>query len=245
MAKAPQRPEEIFPEIISDYKGLFGDELVSIILYGSATGQDYDPAKSDVNFLIVLTELGGDDLGRVFGTIRKWRKKNVATPLFLTEKYVKTSLDVFPVEYLNFQRNHLLVYGKDILADLSFNRRFVRLQCEREIKGKLLLLREAYLQTDGKDKAMRGVIGSSLGAFIAIFEALLYLKDLDAPRGKRNVVRTVAGAFDLDLSVFEELLNIREGKTKPGSEDMKRLFRVYSREIRKLAEKVDELMVEE
>ena len=45
MAKIPKDPKEIFPEIITDYKNLFGDDLVSIILYGSATGQGYRPGK--------------------------------------------------------------------------------------------------------------------------------------------------------------------------------------------------------
>ena len=58
MAKIPKDPKEIFPEIIADYKNLFGDDLVSIILYGSATGQDYRPGKSDINFMIVLSEEG-------------------------------------------------------------------------------------------------------------------------------------------------------------------------------------------
>ena len=245
MAKASQDPKEIFPEIISDYKGLFGDELVSIILYGSATGQDYHPGKSDINFMIVLTESGIERLDRVFDTIRKWRKRKVATPLFLTEYYVETSLDVFPIEYLNFQRNHLLVHGKDILTDLSFNSEFIRLQCEREIKGKLLLLREAYLETDGKDKALKEVISQSLGAFVAIFEALLHLKGLEPPRGKRDIIRATAETFELDPRGFEKLLDIKEEKTKPGENEMKRLFQIYLSEVRKLSKLVDELNLNE
>jgi hypothetical protein len=245
MAKAPQDPKEISPEIISDYKGLFGDDLVSIILYGSATGQDYHPGKSDINFMIVLSESGIERLDRAFDIIKKWRKRKVATPLFLTEYYVETSLDVFPIEYLNFQRNHLLVHGKDILTDLSFNSEFIRLQCEREIKGKLLLLREAYLETDGKGKALKEVISQSLGAFVAIFEALLHLKGLEPPSGKRDTIRATAETFELDSSVFEKLLDIKEEKTKPGENEMKKLFQTYLSEVRKLSKLVDELNLEE
>jgi predicted nucleotidyltransferase len=243
MAKAPQDPKEIFQEIISDYKGLFGDDLVAIILYGSATGQDYHPGKSDINFMIILTEAGIERLDRAFETLKKWRKRKVATPLFLTENYVDTSRDVFPIEYLNFKRHHTLVHGKGILADLPLKPQFIRLQCEREIKGKLLLLRHAFLETDGKGKAIKDVISQSLGAFAAISEALLYLKGMEAPRGRRNKIRAMAEAFQLDWSVFKELLDIREEKKKPGGDEMKRLFQTYLREIRKLAKLVDELSV--
>jgi hypothetical protein len=245
MAKAPQDPKEIFQEITSDYKGLFGDDLVAIILYGSATGPDYRPGKSDVNFMIILKEAGIERLDRVFDTLKKWRKRKVATPLFLTENYVETSLDVFPIEYLNFQRHHSLVYGKGMLADLPLKRQFLRLQCEREIKGKLLLLRHAFLESGGKGRAMKDIISQSLGAFAAISEALLYLKGVEAPRGRRNKIRAMAEAFKLDSSIFEKLLDIREEKKKPGDDEMKRLFQAYLGEIRKLAKLVDELRVTE
>jgi predicted nucleotidyltransferase len=241
MARHIKDPKEIFTEIISDYKGLFGDDLVSIILYGSATGKDYRPGESDINFMIVLTEAGIERMDRAFDTVKKWRKRNVAMPLFLTETYVETSLDVFPIEYLNFQRNHIRVHGKDILSNLSFNPEFIRLQCEREIKGKLLLLREAYLETADKGKSLKKVIGQSLGAFVAIFEALLYLKDLELPKEKLGIIRATAGAFELDADVFERLLEVKAEKIKPNDDEMKKLFRHYLTEVRKLSKLVDAL----
>ncbi|MBN2126660.1 MAG: hypothetical protein JW821_20335 [Deltaproteobacteria bacterium] len=241
MAKAPQDPREIFQEITGDYRGLFGEDLVSIILYGSAAGKDYRPGKSDVNFMIVLSEKGIEDLGRALDTVAGWRKRMVATPLFLTEFYIETSLDVFPVEYLNFQQNHLLVYGKDVLGTLSFRPEHVRLQCEREIKGKLLLLREAYLETSGKAKAVREVIARSLGAFEAIFRALLFLRERAAPVEKREVIREMGEAFDLNVPLFEKLLDVKEEKFKPGEAEIKDLFTDYLREVRKLSKIVDGL----
>ena len=172
MAKAPNDPKEIFQDFTDDCKALFGEDLISIILYGSATGKNYRPGKSDINFMIVLSEEGIDRLDSAFKHVEKWRKRKVAVPLFLTETYIRTSTDVFPIEYLNFQGNHVLVYGKDLLEELSFDHNWVRLQCEREIKGKLLLLREAYLETSGKARGLKGLIGQSIQAFAAVFEAL-------------------------------------------------------------------------
>lgn len=241
MTKSAKDPKEIFPEIISDYKELYGDDLVSIILYGSATGQDYRPGKSDINFMIVLSETGIERLDQAFSIVKKWQKKNVAIPLFLTESYVKTSMDVFPIEYLNFQRNYALVFGKDILKDLSFDPKFIRLQCEREIKGKLLILREGFLETSGKRKALKELISQSIPAFIAIFEALLSLKEKDVPKEKRETIRTTCKAFELDASVYERLLDVKEDKVKLGDIEIIKLFKDYLRESRKLSKLVDEL----
>ena len=241
MTRSPKDPKEIFPEITADFQQVFGGDLVSIILYGSAAGEGYLPGKSDINLMVVLSQAGMERLDRAFETIGKWKKRKAATPLFLTEDYVETSLDVYPIEYLNFQRDHVLVFGKDILKDLTFKPEFIRLQCEREIKGKLLLLREAYLETADKGKALKEVIGRSLGVFVAIFEALLYLKDLELPKEKLEIIQATAGAFELDAAVFEKLLDVKAEKIKLSDDEMKRLFKTYLTEVRKLSKLVDAL----
>ena len=229
------------PDITDDYKALYGDDLVSIILYGSATGKDFQPGKSDINFMIVLTEDGIEHLDRAFDLVSKWRKKGVAVPLFLTEEYVKTSLDVFPMEYLSFRNNHIQVFGKVILKDLEFNPEFLRLQCEREIKGKLLLLRKAFIETSGKAKALKGLIKQALPALMAIFEALLYLKSVAVPKERREIVRAVADAFDLEGDVFEGLLAIKEERSKISDEESLNLFKRCLREMKKLSKLVNSL----
>lgn len=239
MSKAPRDPKEIFQEFMDECKALFGEDLVSIVLYGSATGAGYRPGKSDINFMIILSEKGIDQLERAFKLVDKWRKRNVAVPLFLTEDYIQRSLDVFPIEYINFQRNYILVYGKDILKDLSFDREYVRLQAEREIKGKLLLLREAYLDTAGKVRRMKELIAESLGAFGPIFSALLFLKDIDVEGERRSVLKKGCDAYDIDAVLFEKLLDIREERVKTGNGEIRTLFKGYLKEVRKLAKAVD------
>jgi len=241
MSKIPEEPKEIFPAITDDYKELFGHDLVSIIVYGSAASGEYAHGKSDINFMIVLSEHGIDALEGTFQVIAKWKKRNVATPLFLTEDYVRTSLDVFPIEYLNFQKAYELVYGKDILKDLAFDPSALRLQCEREIKGKLLLLREAFLETQGRQRPLQQLVSKSVRAFIAIFCGLLYLEGKELPRDSGEVVRQVCKTFELDSALFEKLLGIRGKKMKPGAAEMIGLFQGYLKEIKRLWKRVDNL----
>ena len=241
MGKNQTDPKRLLPDITDDYKSLFGDDLVSIILYGSATGPGFRPGKSDINFMIVLTEEGIEHLDRTFDVVGKWRKRGVAVPLFLTEEYIQTSLDVFPIEYLNFRNNHVQVFGKEILKGLEFNSEFLRLQCEREIKGKLLLLREAFVETSGKGKALKGLIIQALPALMAIFEALLHLKSMDVPGERRQIVGAVADAFGLERGVFEGLLDIKEEKSKIGEEESLHLVKGCLKEMRKLSVLVNSL----
>jgi len=239
MAKIPKDPKEIFEEIVNDYRGLFGDDLLSIILYGSATGVDYRPGRSDINFMILLSERGIENLDRAFDIVSKWKKRKVAVPLFLTEIYVETSTDVFPIEYMNFKRKHALVYGKDILEDLSFNPELVRLQCEREIKGKLLLLRQSFLESGGKGRVLKGVIGQSIETFLAIFDGLLFLKGEKIPEEKRKVIYAASEAFHMDSELLIKLLDIKQEKVKLSEAEMKAVFKDYLKEVLKLSRAVD------
>lgn len=241
MSKSPSDPKEIFPEVISGCKEVFAEDLISIILYGSAAGEDYRPGKSDINFMIVLNEEGIESLDRAFGMVKKWRKKGIAVPLFLSEHYIETSQDVFPIEYLNFKRNHLLVFGKDPLSSLTFDKELVRLQCERELKGKLLLLRESFIESQGRAQDLKDVIKRSLMAFVAVFEALLYLKDKEHPPGKREILKTTCDTFDLDFGVFQKLMDIKEDRLKAGDAEVMELFKDYLKQVKILTRTADQL----
>ena len=244
MAKIPKKPEEIFPEITSDYRKIFGEELISIILYGSGAGEDYVPGRSDLNFLVTLTDRGIEGLDRVLSTVGRWRKRNVAIPLFMTREYFAGSQDAYPIEFLNMKRIYIVVTGEDVLAPLVFDPRHIRLQLERELRGKLLHLRSGYLATEGKPRKIRELIGASLTAFVSLFGALLYLKKLEIPKGKRDIIAAGSRAFGFDAAVFLKCDEIRERTDRFSSAEVQAIFRDYLREVGRLCEMIDRMDVE-
>jgi hypothetical protein len=52
----------------------------------------------------------------------------------------------------------------------------VRLQCEREIRSKLLLFRRAYLESEGAPKRLQHLVARGLPSLVAILRGLLWLK---------------------------------------------------------------------
>ncbi|KPJ58765.1 MAG: hypothetical protein AMJ42_02680 [Deltaproteobacteria bacterium DG_8] len=178
---------------------------------------------------------------KAFKTVGKWYKRKVSTPLFLTKSYVATSLDSFPIEFLNMQKSYQLVFGEDILKELPFNKNHLRLQCERELKGKLLQLRQVYLESRGKTKNLKLIIENSLTAFISIFQALLYLKDKDIPAERRKVISLISQEMGVDEQIFLNLLKVKEGTVKLSAEALNVLFEDYIKEVRRLSYSVDQL----
>lgn len=243
MAKVPKNPEEIFEEFTEDFKNVFGSDLVSIILYGSGASGHYIPGKSDINFLIVVSEGGIDHLDRAFSAVARWRKRKVAMPLFMTRAEILSSRDTYPIEFLSMKRHYVLVSGEDVLGGLSFEPSHLRLQAEREFKGKLVHLRRAYLEAEGRARQIREIIKASFTAFISIFRALLYIKGIDIPQARRDIINTVAREYSIDPAIFLKCADIKEDIDRSADSEIHVVFKDYVREIEKLSAIVDGMSV--
>ena len=245
MPKIPNNPEEIFQEFVAEYQQVFGSDLVSIILYGSAARGEYIPKKSDINFLIILTEDGINSLSRTFKIVTRWYKRRVSTPLFLTRSYIHSSLDVFPIEFLNMKAFHQVVFGEDVLKDLIVDRKFLRLQCERELKGKLLQLRHHFLETGGNKADIEKLIARSLPAFHSIFHAVAFFKQESLPRGRHELLSLIAHETGINSALFLDMLKIKEGTKRLSSGEALLFMENYIEQIKKLSSFVDEMKIEE
>jgi len=226
-------------QVADDYRRIFGQDIVSVILYGSALTADYVPGKSDLNLMIVLSEEGIQRLHLAHDLVTRWRKKRVGTPLFVTKTYIDSSLDTFPIEFLNIKRNYLVIQGEDVLAGLSFTKEFVRMQCERELKGKLLLLRQRYVETGGKGRILRDLIAASLPTFTFVFKGLLHILGEEVPVTRSEAISLAARRFGLDEKLFRDLQGIGAGNLKLSGRELHELFRRYMQAVRKLALEVD------
>lgn len=241
MGKIPNRPEEIFAELKQDYVALFGDDLVAIILYGSGARGEYVPKKSDINLLIVLSDKGIERLGDATDAVAKWRKRNVRVPLVMTRGYIQSSLDAFPLEFFNIKSAYQVIQGEDILKDVVIQKEDLRLQCERELKAKLLLLRESFLEANNKSHLLRELVAQSLSAFISIFKALLYLKGDEVPEKNEAVLSATVQSFGLDREIFQTLWYIKRGEKKSDRGALKEIVQKYISEIRGLSTQVDQM----
>ncbi|MEW5948217.1 MAG: hypothetical protein AB1711_02250 [Thermodesulfobacteriota bacterium] len=218
-------------ELVEDYKAIYGAELLSITRV----------TWPETAILIVLTDRGVSRPAGAFDVVRKWHKKGLPTPLFLSKSYIGASLDTFPLEFMAFQKNYHVEHGEDVLQSLAFDKANVRLQCEREIKGKLLLLRKKYLETRGKGKDIRQLIAVSLPGFIMVFYGLLHVLGREAPFAEDEIISQLTDALKLDREIFMTLLRVKEGKKKPSEDELVHLLEGYLDAVNRLAQVVDSL----
>jgi hypothetical protein len=241
MAKIPDKPQDIFVELTGDYQRIFGSDLVSLIVYGSAAGGHYVKGKSDINLLVVLSPEAVNRLEDALDIVEYWRKRRVAVPWVMTKAFITNSLDCYPIEFLNMKNSHILIHGEDVLAQLEFKPEDVRLQIEKELKGKLILLRQGYLETEGRTRQLRQLIGRSVMAFITVFNALIYLKQVSVPQRRRDTIKEMAKLFTFNAEVFLNCIDVKEGVDKFSGEEITGVFKKYLREVENICNIVDAL----
>lgn len=231
--------EPLLEELVSRLKEAYAADLISVILYGSAAASDHHSQHSDYNVLCALRRVGLADLRRGQKAIQWWTKKKQPAPLLLSMEEIRCSDDVFPIEYLDVQQAHRVLYGEDPYAHIEVNRANHRQQVEHELSSNLLRLRQRYLVLHPSDKDVIQLMVRSIASFATLARHALILTGAAAPVRKREVFQAAAACFGVDASPFEAVLDIRESKRK--APDAHALFSSYLDQITKLQEVVDKL----
>lgn len=223
---------------LADVKSVFGDGLVSVILYGAAVRGE-SAVTPYITFLVVVRDNTPSALAPASNYLKNWHKQLIALPLFLTKEYIENSLDSFPLEFLNMATAYHVVFGVDVLDDLSLNNTDIRNQCEREIKGKLLHLRAEYIELRGDTKKLIGLAARSLGSFRLVFTGALRLKGAAIPPSTAALLEAVTAEYGLDGGFFKKLAAVSGGEMKIGVKEADEFFDRYVEELDKLSGALD------
>ncbi len=220
-----------------------GDNLQSITVVGSSLTQDYSPGQSDINTVLVVEEFSLGCLESIAGLAKPMSKKNISVPLLMTPAYIERSLDVFGVEFLDFQLIHRTILGSDPFAVLSFEKRDVRLQCERELKAMLIRLRQGYIAAAATKKLVRDVIIAAAKAMAPLLRAMLWLRDIDRPAETEHTLKKAADEFSVRMDPIITAGNWRHEKVRLKDTEVKDVFETVYATIDQIAAAVDKLEV--
>jgi len=108
--------QEGLREFVSQVVDLYGADLVSVSAFGSAVTGDYDSEESDINLLIVYSDLEIVELARVADLSRHWLRKHKFAPRFLSKRNVDDSAAYFQVDFLSMRNSHVVICGEDVLC---------------------------------------------------------------------------------------------------------------------------------
>ncbi len=207
---ARQKIQPFLEEISSKY----AEKIHSIHVTGTSITDDFDVKSSDVNSIFVLKEMDLKFLELIAPLGKKYGKHRVAAPLIMTPEYIKSSLDVFPIEFLNFKLIHATVSGEDILETVEIDRMDLRHQCERELKTKLIWLRQGYISSSGNRKILTEGFVNSIAGYIPLFRGIIVLLGQKPPLLQSEVTTALSEAADVNTDVFTRVLREKREKIK-------------------------------
>lgn len=238
--KLDKRIKDILEIYSQKLQGIFKDNLISVILYGSASSGEFVDKHSNLNLLVVLKNTDLTNLKGVSGLIRKFRFRMIK-PLFFTEDYIINSTDTFPIEFMDMQENYAVLYGRDVLENINIDMKNLKFQCEQELKAKLIHLRQRYLMLNKDATGLKDLLFKSFTSVIHILRSTLKLKGRQPPYLKANVLKEIALEFKINADVWEKILAAKNRQIKLRPQDIEPLFFDFVRDLEKITEAVDAL----
>lgn len=197
--------------LVKDLKDIYGENLVSVVLYGENMDQESSYSQS---VLVIFNKLDASDLKNAIFAIKKWRKTKKPLPVVMSESEWFSSADIYPIEYTEIKNNYEILYGKNVVAPVMVSKYDLRLQCEYEIKNLLVRTRQLYLGNSDNPKFMVKTLEEISVKLIRILKAALSLFDITAPDEYSEVIQKMKQNTLFDGEIFVEILSAKENKRK-------------------------------
>jgi len=219
----------------------YNDNVRAILVYGSAAGINYNHGVSDINFALIIKDLDFSVLNQGVALVKWARKHKIATPLFLTREYILSALDVFPIEFSEIKLQHKVIFGEDVFKDLDIPRNDVRLLCEQQVKGKLLHLRQAYLNIGSNPAILKNLLKSALSDLTPIFRQLILLKGQVPIKEKEEMFDQLSKIFSLDFELFRVVYHDKNKKMLISSNQVEAHLQNFLNQLESLSRHLDSL----
>lgn len=220
-------PEEVghnLEQLCEELAASLGDRLEAIVLYGGLARGEYNPPSSDVNLLVVVREADVDTLDRMAEPLRDAALRIPLSLMVATEADLDRSTDIFPTRFLEMQRHHRILHGRDVLAGLEIGRDHLRLRCEQEIKNLLLRLRQFYVQRAARAELLEQTLSGAVASFLADLAVLLELKTGLPPLTKEAIAAAAGRELGVPAGPVREALALKRGEARPDLSELKALY---------------------
>jgi hypothetical protein len=216
--------------MVDGLAGALGGRLRSVVLYGSAARDDFHEGASDLNLAVVADTLDPATLEALSRPVHAWVRKGQPPPRLMTPEIIADAADVYAIEFLDLRSHRVVLHGQDPFAAVVVRTDLLRVQCERELREKLMRLREAYLDTHASPRRLRRLMVESYSTFTALFRGCLALMGGTPPARNADVAAAFCARARIDPAPFDAIAAMRQGGAGPDV-DLKTLFARYYEQL--------------
>jgi hypothetical protein len=192
---------------------------------------------SNNRWIIVFAEEPENFLNAFHPLAAYIRKHKLTMPLIVNEKFIQSSLDSYPLEFLDIQSGYDSLYAvEDMIAGLQFANDDIRLQIERELRSKWLLTRQAVLQHSHMSRLLFVILRESFSSLVPVFKGFCRLSGKNVPQETDKLLDVMEELLHAELKAFRFIAG---QKKAPSKELTGNLFNDYMRALELCIDKID------
>ena len=216
---------------------VWGDDVLQIAAYNTRISERG-------NLVVILKDDSIANIIKAHQVAKELTKAGMEPPLVVSESYIANSLDSFPLEFLNIRTDYSnFVMKRDVLAELKFEKSYIRLEIERELKSKILLIKMAILDHYGKTKVLRNLIKVSVHSIEPILKGLLFLLDVPVPTDHTELIVKADEVTDFPIDSLQTAVDFTIGRISIAKEDIPRFFDQFTKQLETLSGYIEQLKI--
>ncbi len=193
MNDLPAVVEKSLNSFIEAAKSAFGDDLMSVVIYGSAA-EGRMRATSDVNILLVLKRFDTAEADALREPLRMASAAVEMHAMFLLESEVSLAMEAFAVKFADIVARHRVLYGSDPFANVDPPRDALVRRLKQVLLNLQLRLRERYILLSLREEQLALVIADAAGPLRASAASLLHLEG-KATMPPKEALEKITGEF--------------------------------------------------
>ena len=190
----------------------FGDDLVSLTLFGSAAEGRLRPT-SDVNVIVVLVREDAERLAAIGDAYRLARAAIRLSAMFILETEIAAASEAFAVKFADIGARHLVLHGRDPFSGLSESREALLRRSRQVLMNLLLRLRERYALSSVFPDQLAFAAADAVGPLRAAASVVLSLEagERVTPRDALRRLAELSGK----TAALEAIVSARESGAIP------------------------------
>lgn len=206
LSTLPQSVRERLDELVQSLKTTLGDDLVAIIVFGSAARGDYRPGESDVDAIVVVDRDPKEKLAAIGPALSLARFSARIEAMILRSDEIPRASDCFPLLYADVARSSVTLFGKSPFDALVIASAHKRLRIEQELREARIRLRRVVADMAG-DAAFGRALDRKVKQIRGTLFALLELRGKKVTDRLVPVIEAAAAQYGVDA---KKLLAARE-----------------------------------
>ena len=209
----PDHVSQMLGSFVEASRAAFGDDLRSVILFGSAVEGRLRPA-SDVNVLVLLAAFDRAKADRLREPLRTAQTAIRLSAMFLLEAELQPAIESFAVKFGDIARRHRVLFGADPFANATVPRAAAITRLKQTLLNLTLRMREAYISRGLREEQLVAAIAEMAGPLRACAATLLELQGA-AEHSPKVALEKVAGALLPGTALLGRISEARTERALP------------------------------